>query len=53
MEAMNAYDAAKRYAKDPRYADLAAHVAVIRGHLDRRNGKTAKKKKERTSPASL
>jgi hypothetical protein len=47
MEAMNAYDAAKRYAKDPRYADLAAHVAVIRGHLDRRNGKTAKKKKER------
>lgn len=47
MEAMNAYDAAKRDTKDPRYADLAAHVAVIRGHLDRRNGKTAKKKKER------
>ena len=50
QEALNAYDAAKRYAKNPRYADLAAHVAVIRGHLDRRNEKTGKKKKKESEP---
>jgi hypothetical protein len=36
---------AKRYAKDPRYPELAQHVAVIRGHLNRTNGTTRKKKK--------
>jgi hypothetical protein len=45
-EAMDAYHMAKRLAKDPRHADLAAHVATIRGHLDRTNGATGKTKKE-------
>jgi hypothetical protein len=45
-QAMDAYHMAKRLAKDPRHADLAAHVATIRGHLDRTNGATGKKKKE-------
>lgn len=44
-EAMDAYHMAKRYAKDPRYPELAQHVAIIRGHLDRKNGTTGKKKK--------
>lgn len=44
--AMNAYQLAKRLAKEPRYAELAAHVATIRRHLDRSNGKTGKKEKK-------
>ncbi len=44
-EAMTAYHMAKRYAKDPRYPELAQHVATIRGHLDRTNGTTGRKKK--------
>ena len=45
-DAMDVYRIAKRYAKDPRYPELAQHVATIRGHLDRKNGTTGKKKKE-------
>lgn len=44
-EAMNAYHLAKRYAKDPGYPELAQHVATIRGHLNRKNATTGKKKK--------
>ena len=44
--AMDAYIIAKRLAKEPRYADLAAHVATIGRHLDRSNGSTAKTKKK-------
>lgn len=44
-EAMDAYHMAKRYAKDPSNPELAQHVATIRGHLDRKNGTTGKKKK--------
>ena len=44
-EAMAAYYMAKRYAKNPRYPELAQHIATIRGHLDRKNGTTGKKKK--------
>ncbi len=44
--AMGAYHMAKRYAKDPQYPELAQHVATIRGHLDRKNGTTGKKKKK-------
>ncbi len=44
--AMDAYHMAKRYAKDPRYPELAQHVATIRRHLDRTNGTTAKKTKK-------
>ena len=44
-EAMNAYHMATRYAKDPRYPELAQHVANIRRLLDRTNASTAKKKK--------
>lgn len=43
-EAMAAYHMAKVYAKQPKNAALAQHIAVIRGHLDRTNGRTAKKK---------
>lgn len=42
MEAMAVYHVAKRLAKDPRYADLAAHVATIRRHLGRTNTKKTK-----------
>ena len=45
MDAMNAYHMAKKLAKDPRYAELAAHLDTIRRHLGRTNGTTAKKKK--------
>jgi hypothetical protein len=45
-EAMNAYHMAKIYAKNPRYPELAQHVAIIRDLLDRTNGKTAKKKEK-------
>lgn len=45
MEAMNAYHMAKKLAKDPRYAELAAHIDIIRRHLGRTNATTAKKKK--------
>lgn len=41
-EAMDAYHMAKQLAKDPRYADLAAHIAVIKSHL----AKGKKKKKD-------
>jgi len=44
-EAMAAYMMAKRFARQPRYADLAAHVAIIGRHLDRSNGSTAKTKR--------
>jgi hypothetical protein len=43
-QAMDAYALARRLAKEPRYADLAAHLATIRRHLDRTNGKKEKKK---------
>ena len=43
-DAMNAYHMAKRYAKNPRYPEVAHHVAIIRDLLDRTNGTTAKKK---------
>jgi hypothetical protein len=45
--AMDAYHMARRLAKEPRYADLAAHVAIIRRHLDRTNGTTGKKQKKK------
>jgi hypothetical protein len=45
--AMDAYMMAKRHAKDPCHADLAAHVATIARHLDRSNGTKAKAKKNR------
>ena len=42
--AMDAYHMAKRLAKDPRHADLAAHIPTIRRHLGRTNqAKGAKK----------
>lgn len=44
--AMNAYMIAKKLAKQPRYADLASHVAIIGRHLDRSNGSTARPKKK-------
>jgi len=44
--AMNAYMMAKHLARQPRYADLAEHVAVIGRHLARSNGSTAKRKKK-------
>ncbi|HEV7237980.1 MAG TPA: hypothetical protein VGQ36_01990 [Thermoanaerobaculia bacterium] len=43
-DAMAAYHMAKRYAKDPRYPELAHHVATIRELLDRKNGTTGKTK---------
>jgi hypothetical protein len=49
-EAMAAYHVAKRLAKDPRYAELAAHLDTIRRHLGRKNGTTAKKQK--TAPTA-
>jgi hypothetical protein len=48
--AMDAYMMAKRLAKERRYADLAAHVAIIGRHLDRSNGSTAKAKKKKPDP---
>jgi hypothetical protein len=42
--AMDAYMMAKKLARQPRYAGLAAHVAIIGRHLDRSNGSRAKKK---------
>ena len=44
-EAMAAYHMAKRYAKDPRYPELAQHVATVHSHLNRKNATTGKKKK--------
>ena len=44
--AMDAYMMAKRLAKEPRYADLAPHVANIGRHLDRSNASSAKTKKQ-------
>jgi hypothetical protein len=44
--AMDAYVMAKRLAKEPRYADLAAHVAIIGGHLARTNRPAGTKTKE-------
>jgi hypothetical protein len=44
--AMDAYWMAKRFAKEPRYADLAAHVATIKRHMDRTNATTGKKKQK-------
>lgn len=46
-DAMSAYMMAKRLARQPRYADLAAHVAIIGRHLDRSNGSKARKQKEK------
>ena len=43
---------AKRLAKEPRYADLAAHVAIIGHHLDRSNGSTATTKEEAAAERS-
>lgn len=45
-EALTAYHMAKRYAKDPRYPEVAQHVAIIRGLFDRTNGTTSRKKRE-------
>jgi hypothetical protein len=45
--AMDAYVMAKRLAKDPRYADLAAHLATIGRHLGRTNEASGTKKKKR------
>lgn len=50
--AMDAYMMAKKLAKQPRYADLAAHVAIIGRHLDRSNASTAKKRKKKKEPDS-
>lgn len=47
MDAMNAYHMAKKLAKDPRYAELAAHIDTIRRHL----GRTNKKKTKDPKPA--
>jgi hypothetical protein len=44
FRSMNAYAMARRLAKEPCYADLAAHVATVRQHLARKNGATATKK---------
>ena len=44
-EAMDAYHMAKRYARNPSHPELAQHVATIRGHLNRKNTTTGKKKK--------
>lgn len=44
--AMDAYMMAKKLARQPRYADLAAHVAIIGRHLGRSNASTAKTKKK-------
>jgi hypothetical protein len=46
-DAMAAYMMAKRLARQPRFADLAAHIAIIARHLDRSNGSTAKSKRKR------
>jgi hypothetical protein len=43
-QAMNAYYMAKRLVKEPRYADLAAHIDKIRKHLNRTNGPAGKEK---------
>lgn len=45
--AMDAYHMARRLAKDPRHADLAAHIATIRRHL----GRTNEPKGEKKTPA--
>jgi hypothetical protein len=45
-KSMDAYYMANRLAKDPRYADLAAHLATIRRHLGRTNGATGKRRKD-------
>jgi hypothetical protein len=44
-EAMTAYHMAKRYAKDPRYPELAQYVATVHSHLNRKKATTGKKKK--------
>jgi hypothetical protein len=44
-QAMDVYFLANKLAKKPEHADLAAHVAIIRRHLDRRNAATGKRKK--------
>ena len=46
-EAMDAYHIAKQLAKNPRHADLAAHIATIRRHL----GRTNEAKGEKKTPA--
>lgn len=43
-QAMHAYAIARSLAKDPRDADLAAHVTTIRKHLGRKNGASGGKK---------
>ncbi|HEX6096777.1 MAG TPA: hypothetical protein VF432_10675 [Thermoanaerobaculia bacterium] len=43
LEALNAYHMAKKLAKDPRYAELVAHVDTIRRHLARTNAPKGKK----------
>jgi hypothetical protein len=45
-EAMNAYGVAGIFAKKKKDANLAAHLAIIRRHLGRKNGATGKKKNE-------
>jgi hypothetical protein len=46
-QAMVAYALAVDLAKDPRETDLAAHIAIIRPHLGRRNATTGGKKKQK------
>jgi hypothetical protein len=46
QECMAAYSIVKGHAKDPRYADLAAHIEIISGHLGRTNATTSKKTKK-------
>ncbi|HEX6100177.1 MAG TPA: hypothetical protein VF432_27940 [Thermoanaerobaculia bacterium] len=46
-QAMRAYALAVDLAKDPRQTDLAAHIAIIRPHLGRRNATTGSKKKKK------
>lgn len=45
-EALSTFNVAVALARDPKEAELAQHIAVIRGHLGRRNGATGKRKKE-------
>ncbi|HEY0142812.1 MAG TPA: hypothetical protein VGF48_18065 [Thermoanaerobaculia bacterium] len=47
-QAMKAYLMARALAESRSHPDLAAHVATIKRHLDRRNAATAKGKKAKT-----
>ncbi len=45
--AMDIYGMAMLLAKEPRHADLAAHLATIKRHLARTNGASGRKKKKK------